>query len=472
MPVTVLELQSLVLHLMDKIAALELIISKLEAENAFLRAENAQLKARLHLDSHNSSKPPSSDALHKKPAFPRQKGGKPGGQQGHEGHTLEMVETPDHVVICKPHTCTCGQDLFQEPVSILARRQVFDLPKPRLEITEYQVARVICPQCGQSLRGEFPSRVNAPTQYGTGVKALGTLLNCQYKLPFEKIQTLFEDMFSYPLNVSTITGANTTCYNKLADTERLIQDKIISSRVANSDESGVRCQGRLHWLHVASTSLFTYLFVHPKRGKQALECEHSILKRFFGFLVHDCWSSYFNLTHLKHAVCGAHLLRELQALIENQSQWAIPFKAFLLEIYHKPVEQRLEHRTEIEQQYDRLLTQAQAEEPPPISNGNRGKPRRTKGGNLMERLQKFKPAVLAFAFNPEVPFTNNQAERDIRPVKVKQKISGCFRTFNGAEQYARIAGFISTTRKHKLNVFKELCNAFEGNTFLTLEQTS
>lgn len=355
MPVTVSELQSLVLQLMDKISALELTISKLEAENAFLRAENAQLKAMLHLNSHNSSKPPSSDGLHKKPAFPREKIGKQGGQPGHDGHTLKMVDNPDYCVICKPDICTCGQDLFHQPVSILARRQVFDLPEPRLEITEYQVAQVICPQCGQSHRGEFPSSVKAPVQYGTGVKALVTLLNCEYKLPFEKIQTLFEDLYSYPLNVSTIIGANTTCYNKLADTEALTQDKIISSQTVNSDESGVRCQGRLHWLHVASTSLFTYLFVHPKRGKQAIESEASVLKRFFGWLVHDCWSSYFNLTHLKHAVCGAHLLRELQSLIETQSQWAVLFKAFLLETYQKPFQQRLENRTEIEQQYDRLL---------------------------------------------------------------------------------------------------------------------
>ncbi len=469
MPVTVLELQALVLKLMDKIAALELTISKLEAENAFLRAENAQLKAMLHLDSHNSSKPPSSDGLHKKPAFPKEKGGKPGGQQGHDGHTLKMSGNPDHIIICKPGKCTCGQDLSQQPVSILSRRQVFELPEPRLEITEYQVAQIICPQCGQFHRGEFPSKVNAPAQYGTGVKALVTLLNCEYKLPFEKIQTLFEDLYGCPLNVGTIITANTTCYNKLAGTETLIQENIIGSKVANSDESGLRCQGRLHWLHVASTSLFTYLFVHPKRGKEALESEGSILKRFYGWLVHDCWSSYFNFTHLKHALCGAHLLRELQSLIENQSRWAIPFKAFLLETYQEPFEQRLEHRTEIEQQYDHLLAAAQAEEPPPIITGKRGKPRRTKGRNLLERLQKFKGPVLAFAFNPEVPFTNNQAERDIRPIKVKQKISGCFRTFNGAEQYARIAGFISTTRKHKLNVFKELCNAFEGYTFLTVE---
>lgn len=468
----ILELKALVQLLLDTNSAMELTISKLEGENAALRAEIDQLNARLHLDSHNSHKPPSSDGLHKKPAFPREKGAKQGGQQGHEGHTLEMAKNPDHIIMCKPDKCNCGQELSREPVSILARRQVFDLPEPRLEITEYHVARVVCPRCGQSHTGQFPSGVNAPTQYGTGVKALATLLSCEYKLPFKKIQTLFEDMYGYPLNVSTIIGANTTCYNALAATETVIQEKIIRCPVVNSDETGVRCQGGPHWLHVATTSLFTYLFVHPKRGKEALESEGSILKRFYGWLVHDCLSSYFNLTHLKHAVCGAHLLRELQSLIENQSQWAVPFKAFLLETFHKTFEQRSESQTAIEQQYDRLLAQAQVEEPPPIRTGRKGKPKRTKGRNLLERLEKHKGAVLAFAFNPEIPFTNNQAERDIRPVKVKQKISGCFRTTKGASHYARIAGFISTTRKHQFNVFKELCNAFKGYTFLTVNNTS
>ena len=468
-PNDILELKTLVRLLLDKILALETENAILKAENAALGVENAELKARLNLDSHNSSKPPSSDGLLKKPAFPKEKNGKQGGQQNHNGNTLEMVKEPDHIVICKPDKCSCGQDLLQQPISIIAHRQVFDLPEPRLEITEYQIAQVECAICGQVHRGQFPSEVTAPVQYGTGVKALVTLLNNEYKLPFEKIQTLFQDLYGYAINESTISSANAACYGKLADTEALIKEKIIGSPTANSDESGIRCNGKLHWLHVTSTPFFTYLFVHPKRGKEAIESESSILKRFFGWLVHDCWSSYFNLKHLKHAVCGAHLLRELQALIENQSQWAGSFKAFLLETYNTTFEERLEKRTEIEQKYDTLLQQAQKEEPKPIRTGIKGKYKRTKGRNLLERLQKFKPAVLAFAFNAEVPFTNNQAERDIRPVKVKQKISGCFRTFKGAEHYARIAGFISTTRKHKLNVFKELCNVLNGYSFLTIE---
>lgn len=458
MPDNILDLQTLVLLLINENTIKEHTINALEAEIA-------QLKARLNQDSHNSSKPPSSDGLHKKPAFPRKKGGRPGGQQGHQGHTLEMVSTPDHVVMSKADRCTCGQDLSREQVSIVACRQVFDLPEPRLEITEYQSGQVICPVCGQVHKGEFPQDVNAPTQYGPRVKALTAMLNSLYKMPFKKIQDLFEDLYRYPINVSTIIGANAACYDKLSQAEMMIQEKVIAGGVVNSDESGVRCQGKLHWLHVASNPLFTYLFVHPGRGKQALESDQSIMNRYFGWLVHDCWNSYFNLTHVKHAICGAHLLRELQSLAENQSRWATSFKKFLLELYQQPFEQRLENREAIEKEYNILIDQGQKEEPPPVST--KGKPKRTRGRNLLERLQKFKDPVLAFAFNPEVPFTNNQAERDIRPIKVKQKISGCLRTLKGANHYARIAGFISTTRKHHLNVFKELCNAFQGYTFLS-----
>jgi transposase len=461
-PDDILALKSLVHVLLDK-------ISKLEAENTSLKAENSELKARLNLDSHNSSKPPSSDGLHKKPAFPKERKGQQGGQENHKGNTLEMVKEPDHIVICKPEKCNCGQELLLQPMSIIARRQVFDLPKPRLEITEYQIAQTTCPICGQLHKGEFPSNVNAQAQYGAGVKALAVLLNTEYKLPFEKVQSLFQDLFGYAINEGTVITANTICYENLAKIEALIQEKIVNSPTVHSDESGIRCNGKLHWLHVASTPFFTYLFVHSKRGKEAIESETSILNRFFGWLVHDCWSSYFNLPHLKHAVCGAHLLRELEGLIENQSQWANLFKPFLLEIYNTAFEERLMKRTEIEQKYDNILEVAQKEEPEPIKTGKKGKYKRTKGRNLLERLQKFKPAVLAFAFNEEVPFTNNQAERDIRPIKVKQKISGCFRTFKGAEHYARIAGFISTARKNKLNVFKELCDVFNGYNFLTIK---
>ena len=477
-PESTIELKLLVRALFDKILKLESTVAQLEKENLLLKEENAELKeenaelrSKLKLDSHNSSKPPSSDGYQKKPAFPRNKNGKQGGQKNHNGKTLEMVKNPDHIVTCKTEECTCGFDLTQEPTTVLARRQKFDLPEPRLEVTEYQLAQNTCPQCGQIHKGKFPKDINAPVQYGHRVKALTVLLNNDCRLPFEKIQTLFDDLYGYPINEGTIAASNQTCYENLEQPEKKIQENLIASPVVHNDESGVRCQGKLHWLHVASTALFTYLFIHPKRGKEAIESEKSILPRFFGWSVHDCLSSYFNLTKIKHAICGAHLLRELQAQIENGSNWANAFKDFLLRVYYTPIPERIDNRKKIEQEFDEIIAQAEKEEPVPKKTGKRGKLKRTKGRNLFERLQTHKNAVLAFAFYPEVPFTNNQAERDVRPVKVKQKVSGCFRTVNGAEQYARIAGYISTVRKHQLNIFKELCNVFYGNSFL-ITQTS
>jgi len=458
-PDNILELKALVLQLMRQ-------ISELERRNSELERENSELKIRLNMNSQNSSKPPTTDGLKKKPAFPRGKNSKQGGQFDHNGKTLKMVESPDKVVVIRPETCQCGADISNQPFQILAKRQEFEIPIPKLDITEFQTVEVVCPCCGKKHKSEFPEGINAQAQYGIKAKAFVTLLNNEAKLSFEKTQTIFCDMYGYKINEGTINTANETCYKNLEVTENIIQENILNSPTAHSDESGIRVNGRLHWLHVTSTGLFTYLFVHKKRGKQAIESEKSILSRFFGWLVHDCWSSYFNLTHLKHAICGAHLLRELQGLLENNSKWAKEFKEFLLETYHTQIEIRKERQKEIEEKYDLILSQADIEEPQPIKTGKRGKLKSTKGRNLFIRLQKFKPAVLAFAFNEEVPFTNNQAERDVRPVKVKQKISGSFRTETGAEHYARIAGFISTVRKNGFNVFEELCNVFKGDSFL------
>jgi len=470
-PENIFELKALVKALFDKVLKLEATISQLEKDKLTLETENKELKAWLNLDSNNSSKPPSSDGYRKKPAFPRNKNGKKGGQKGHIGKTLEMVEKPDHIVICKTEECTCGCNLTQEPATIIARRQEFDLPEPRLEVTEYQLAQNVCPQCGKVHKGEFPENINAPVQYGRRVAAFMVMLNNDCNMSFEKARTLFNDIYGYPINEGTIVSCNQICYDKLEPTEKVIRENLIASPSMNNDESGARCQGKLHWLHVASNNLYTYLFIHSQRGKEAIESEKSVLPRFFGWSIHDCLSSYFNLLQCKHATCGSHILRELQEQIENSSKWAEVFKSFFLRVFNTPIEERIRQRKEIEMEFDIIMSQAEIEEPLPQKTGKRGKMKRTKGRNLFERLNKYKSAVLAFAFNPEVPFTNNQAERDIRPVKVKLKVSGCFRTIKGAEHYARIAGFISTVRKNNLNVFKELCNVFNGQSFLIHQTT-
>jgi len=201
----------------------------------------------------------------------------------------------------------------------------------------------------------------------------------------------------------------------------------------------------------------------------AMDSEKSVLNRIRGWLVHDCWSSYFRSNNMKHAICGAHILRELEGLIENgQSKWAKVFHVFLMHVYEMPFEERVKRRDHIEDRFSLICSLGEKAEPPPRKTpGKKGRYKRTKGRNLVERLIREKEAVLAFAFNRKVPFTNNLAERDIRPAKVKQKVSNCFRTLSGAEIYARIAGFVSTARKHDRNVFSELYTTFEGHNFIT-----
>ena len=469
------ELYTLIESLQQELQELKALLTDIQRdnaalreENANLRAENTELRSRLNLNSINSSKPPSTDGYKKKPAFPRKKNGKKGGKKGHTGKTLLQVEKPDIIIEHKPDECSCGCQLTATPAYLVEKRQVFDLPEPRLEVTEHQLFETVCPHCQKVNRAQSPQGVNSPVQYGNGVKALTTLLFVCFKLPFKKIRLLFDDLFGYPINESTIYTSNRDCYNKLEATEKIIQEKIINSAVANADETGLRVAGVLHWLHSISTNLFTYLFVHQKRGKKALESEQSIISHFFGWLVHDCWSSYFNFTHLKHAVCNAHIVREFQALIETDIKWAGTFKTLLLNIYQMPFEQRLAQQKHLEARYDKICKIADSIEPPPKKPpGKKGKTKRTKGRNLLERMIKHKSAVLAFAFNEHVPFTNNLAERDVRPAKVKQKISGCFRTKEGADTYARIEGYISSARKNQLNIFKELKNTFEGYNYFT-----
>jgi transposase len=450
------------------INALHALVRQLLAENAALKAKIAELEARLQADSHNSHKPPSSDGVRKRPALPKPRGRKQGGQPGHRGKTLKMVAHPDTTIVCKPEVCSCGASLEQTPGTIIERRQVFDLPEPKLDVTEYQRLRCQCPTCGRTQDGTFPSHVTAPTQYGAGVLAFGVLLNTGYMMPFKKVQGVFADLFGYRINEGTLMRATTIGYEQLAPSETVIRTQVQRAPVCHFDETGIRVAGKLHWQHVVSTPSATYLFVHPKRGSQALNSEQSLLPTYRGWAVHDCWASYFKASSCRHALCGAHLLRELTAVAEQGRQWASQMHTLLLSLYRYSAcgTNTVSYPQRWTRLYDRLCHDAHQEEPPPQRGHRRGKAKRTKGRNLLARLMKHKQAVLAFALYAEVPFTNNQAERDLRPVKVKQKISGCFRTRVGAQHYARISSFLSTVRKQHRHVFKELRRVFLGDSFL------
>ena len=430
----------------------------------------AELEAMLGQNSRNSSRPPSSDGLRKAPAFPRSSGKARGGQKGHRGDTLKLVAQADKVILHPVvDVCSCGGDLSQVEGQVRAKRQVFDLPPQALVVTEHQCQSKQCSSCGKVYQATFPEEVSAPVQYGGGVKALVSLLNVGYNMPVGSIKSLFADLFGYPLNEATIQGANTLYYEQLAQEESIIVNHLQQEKVVHADESGLRVEGKLHWLHVASSALFTYFYRHCKRGRGALEDQRSALSAFSGWVVHDCWASYFTGGNYRHALCGAHLLRELAALIEQGSQWATQMHELLVATYlacekGKSYLSAVALQTTLKE-YQAILQQAHQEEPPPEPS-TKGRAKQTKGRNLMNRLAKHQTAVLAFAQHEEVPFTNNLAERDIRPWKTKLKVSGCFRTTTGADHYARIRGFISTARKQQKQVFNELCRVLSGESFL------
>jgi len=445
-----------------------------------LQAKIEELESRLNKNSSNSNKPPSSDGLAKpkiQPAFPRKKGKKAGGQPGHKGKTLELSTTPDHINPLLPSHCECGSILDKSKAEVLQVRQVFDVPVPKLAVTEHQQLACTCANCGSYNKGEFPAGVTARVQYGVGVRALVVLLNIAFNLPLKKIQSLFSDIYGYAINTSTILKATQDCYEQLQASEQVIKQSLLNQIVTHFDETGLRVAGQLHWLHTCCNSLFTYLFVHLKRGKEALLDTPSLLPDFKNWAIHDCWSSYFSFTHCKHGICGAHLLRELTALIQKDTQWAVWFKRYLLTLYYQSDQGKGQLNTLQQQKalllFNKIWNYADQAEPPPVKTpGKRGRPKATKGRNLLNRLKQHQSEVLAFAFNKEVPFTNNQAERDLRPAKTKQKVAGSFRKLEGAKKYARIYGFISTTRKHQFSIFNELKKAFSGETFLTHDSSS
>jgi len=455
-------LQAELARLRTESACLQGENARLQAENAHLQAENAELRRRLGLNSQNSHRPPSSDGYRKKPVQPALPKGKKrlGGQPGHKGKTLRPVEKPDRVRLHLPERCAvCGRAISaDEPHEVVSKRQVFDLPEPRLEVTEHRLGQIEC--CGQVQWGEYPPDVTASVQYGPGVRALVTKLSVDHKMPLEQICRLFTDLYGYELNSETVETALEQGYELAASVEATTIEQLKQAKVAHFDETGLRVGGRLQWLHTASNGQYTHLFVHEKRGEEALRSEASVLPEFTGRAIHDHLAAYYKFTQAEHGACGAHILRELRGLVEQGSMWAKVMHTFLLELYSRALPLEGEAATEAQQRYRQILSQAELEEPPPEPRAGRGRPKSTPGRNLLRRLMEHEDAVLAFALVEGVPFTNNQAERDLRPAKVKQKVSGCFRTDHGAAVYARLQAVISTCRKQERNVFLTLRNLF------------
>lgn len=452
-------------ELPDTIEECHSLIKKLLSVIEQMQAEIDELKAKLNENSQNSNRPPSSDGFNKPKVGLPKKAKRRGGRLGHLGKTLNRVANPDVVIDCQPESCECGLSEWTPEVEIVDSRQVFELPEPRLAVFEYRRIKRRC-QCGRTVCGEFPEKVSAPVQYGEQVQGLVSLLSVHGCLSFGRISQLFADLFGYQLNEAI--AQEMLKRTSLVMPMEVIKAGIVASEVVNFDETGITQGGRLKWLHNASTAQLTYQFVHHKRGIAALLDEKSVLPEFRRVAVHDCWESYFGFSEMNHAICNAHLLRELNGIIENsRSQWGLRMKELLLEMYRKSDGGTgiITETVGFETRYDEILTAAEAEEPPPERVNAKGKLKRTKGRNLFERLRKHKQAGLRFAREEQVPFTNNQAERDLRPTKVKQKMNGGFRATSGTESYSRIHSFISSLRKLDHQVFQELVSVIKGNRF-------
>ena len=444
------------------------------------------LQERLALTSRNSSQPPSQDGYAKpKPKSLRGKTGKKsGGQPGHPGATLKPVEKPDRIEVHPLSSCPCGcgGDLSEQPVLHYESRQVFDLPPQKLVVTEHRVEVKRCPLSGELVHTPWPVGITAPVQYGPDFLAWLAYLNTQQFMPLARIGQMSCDLFGQQVSDDTIHTAMKTIGLQLDPFSQAVKKQLPQEPVVNVDESGLRVAGSLNWLHVLSTTTLTWYGVHRKRGREALD-SFAILPKFLGRLVHDGWQPYLELPCL-HALCLAHILRELIFIHEECDQaWAKALADLLLDMNQKREEQKLlasgfpsERLKKWHQQYQGILRQGRAVNPPLIPMPNvpkkRGRKKQTKAQNLLDRLENHENWVLAFLHDFHIPFTNNLAEQDIRMIKVKQKVSGAFRTFEGAELFASIRSYISTARKQGRSILQELKAAIAGNPFLPVVTAS
>jgi transposase len=446
------------------------LIAALRAENAALKERLAELERRLELNSSNSGKPPSSDGL-KKPgrvkSLRERSGKKPGGQKGHKGETLRQVTDPNEVVNHYPPACSmCGVGLDPKTSVGHSARQVFDLPEPQpLVVTEHRAHDCKCPACGAKTRALFPDGVNAPVQYGARITAFVIYLLHYQLLPENRLAALMADLFGVKVAAATIARMSRTCAERLRGFAQTVRDLVADAPVKHMDETGFRIGGKTQWLHVASTALLTFYRVCTRRG--------SLLANVAGIVVHDHWKPYYTMQGVLHALCNAHHLRELKALVEiEKEEWARKMQRLLRRACHAansarergvPMKPRLIES--FERRYDAILAEGLVfhdTQPPLVRAAMKGggkrrgrAPRRT-GHNLLLRLATRKEDTLRFLHDATVPFTNNQAERDGRMMKLRQKISGGFRSLEGAMDFALIRSFFSTARKQDWNIIDAL----------------
>ena len=441
-------------------------IAELENKLADVTQENVELRRQLAKNSDNSGKPPSSDGLKKKPRVSRslrgKSGKKSGGQAGHRGDTLRQTLTPDVVERHEAAHCSaCHGALTAAMAKGVEKRQVFDLPQPRLEVTEHQARVYCCAGCGATTTAGFPDGVNAQVQYGPRLRAAAVYCNVQQLIPQDRVCQLLRDLYgAVSLCAASVTNWVNAAARSLSGVSQHILGRLTQGGVRHLDETGLRVAGKLHWLHSVSDQGFTHYRVSARRGDVP-----SFLNG--GTVVHDHWKPYY--AHLSgvdaHALCGAHHLRELKAIEEIEKEpWAKAMSALLNRANRLKHQAQARGETQLSEpvrqdilaRYQTILAQGFAfhERQPPLRKSPQGPGRKARrpGDNLLLRLRDFQHDVLRFIAEFAVPFTNNQAEQDLRMMKVRMKISGAFRTFQGAQTFADIRSVISTARKHRLNI--------------------
>ena len=447
-------------------------IAELEGLLKAALARIEALERRLGLNSSNSSKPPSSDGLGKKPKGSgirpspqslREKGKKPsGGQPGHKGKTLDQVEDPDSVVSHLLNVCThCQADIRDVAPLGLKKRQVFDIPPITVHVTQHQAEVKLCTCCGKKSTASFPVGVNAPVQYGPQLKAFAVYLNTRQYIPEDRLQEMFTDLLNIPISTATLASICTNFGDDLEEFDEKNLESIKDAPVKHSDETGFRIAGKTCWLHLMSTSTATHYWISRKRG--------DVVKNLTrGVHIHDHFKPYYTYNQeVKHGLCNAHHLRELKALIEIEKEaWAVGMRRFLRAASRYQGQDVPPDRLgRLYAVYDKIVARGLAyhDSFPPLTKGKRGRRKKRTGHNFLFRLRDFKADVLRFLSDRDVPFTNNLAEQDVRMMKVRQKISGGFRTTGSAQTFCRIRGFISTMRKQSHPILEAIQTAMAGH---------
>lgn len=452
---------------------LEARVEELTAQVADLQRQLTELQQQFSLllqrDSQNSHQPPSKDLPWTSRSERRKSDKASGGQKGHKGKTLKMSEHVDQIVVIPLEgQCGCGHLWDTVDVDVYRARQVHDLPEIRLLVTEYQAEVKTCPHCQSQEQAKFPEDVPGQVQYGPRLHGLAVNLTVGHFLPLERTCEVLEDLCGADISEGTLVSGQQVAAQRLLPFEQALKTALQQEKVLYADETGSKVSGKLHWIHVVSSKMLTLYGHHQNRGLEAVK-HMGVLPKFEGILMHDAWQTYFQLP-AQHTLCNAHLLRELKGLaLDAEQQWAGELRTLLKQIYHQRKEGMLseQERQAFKAGFVSLIDQGlevnPANEP---RAGKRGRAKQSVGRNLALRLQKHQTAVLRFLEDPEVPFDNNQAERDIRMVCVKRKVSGGFRSERGGEVFCRIRSYLSTLRKQGLNALSGLTSIFQGRLLL------